>query len=34
MLKVAAEMRDEREKLVMKEVLDVMKPNKSSGKGQ
>ncbi len=31
MLKVAAEMRDEREKLVMKEVLDVMKPNK---KGQ
>jgi hypothetical protein len=34
MLKVAAEMRDEREKLVMKEVLDVMKPNKPSGKGQ
>ena len=34
MLKVAAEMRDEREKLVIKEVLDVMKPNKSSGKGQ
>jgi hypothetical protein len=33
MLKVAAEMRDEREKLVMKEVLDVMKPNKPSGKG-
>ena len=33
MLKVAAEMRDEREKLVIKEVLDVMKPNKSSGKG-
>ena len=28
MLKVAAEMRDNREKLVMKEVLDVMKPNK------
>jgi hypothetical protein len=34
MLKVAAEMRDEREKLVMKEVLDVMKPNKPSGKGR
>jgi hypothetical protein len=34
MLKVAAEMRDEREKLVMKEVLDVMKPNKPSGKGK
>jgi hypothetical protein len=28
MLKTAAEMRDDREKMVMKEVLDVMKPNK------
>ena len=33
MLKVAAEMRDEREKLIMKDVLDVMKPSKPTRKG-
>lgn len=33
MLRTAAQMRDEREKLVMKEVLDVMKPSKTTKKG-
>jgi hypothetical protein len=33
MLRTAAEMRDSREKLIMKEVLDVMKPNKPTKKG-
>jgi hypothetical protein len=30
MLKAAAEMRDSREKLIMKDVLDVMKPKKGN----
>ena len=33
MLRSAAQMRDEREKLIMKEVLDVMKPSKPAKKG-